>query len=46
MDLPDTALRDYLGDYGEVALADGIRETYAAFRGLLDRGLVSAASLP
>jgi nucleoside-diphosphate-sugar epimerase len=46
MDLPDTALRDYLGDYGEVALADGIRETHAAFRALLERGLVSAASFP
>ena len=46
MDLPDTALRDYLGDYGEGALADGIRETHTAGRSLLERGLVSAASLP
>ena len=42
MDLPDTALRDYLGDYGEVALDEGIRETHVAFRALLERGLVDA----
>ncbi len=46
MHLPDTALRDYLGDYGEVPLAEGIRETHAAFRSLLERGLIDAASLP
>jgi nucleoside-diphosphate-sugar epimerase len=42
MHLPDRPLRDYLGDYGEMRLAEGIRTTYAAFRALLERGLISA----
>lgn len=42
MHLPDSPLRDYLGDYGEMPLAEGIRTTYAAFRVLLERGLVAA----
>jgi nucleoside-diphosphate-sugar epimerase len=41
MHLPDTPLRDYLGDYGGVPLAQGIRETYEAFRSLLRRGMLS-----
>jgi hypothetical protein len=42
MHLPDTPLREYLGDYGEMPLAEGIRATYAAFRALLECGLLSA----
>ncbi len=42
MHLPDTPLRDYLGDYGQMPLVDGIRSTYTAFRALLERGLVTA----
>ena len=38
MHLPDHPLRDYLGDYGGMPLAEGIRETYEAFRSLLRRG--------
>lgn len=38
MHLPDQPLRDFLGDYGEMPLAEGIRETYAAFRALAQRG--------
>jgi nucleoside-diphosphate-sugar epimerase len=36
MHLPDTPLRDFLGDYGAVSLAEGIRETYDAFRALIE----------
>ena len=35
MHLPDTPLRELLGDYGTATLAEGIRETYEAFRALL-----------
>jgi nucleoside-diphosphate-sugar epimerase len=42
MHLPDTPLREFLGDYGEMPLADGIRQTFDAFRSLLKRGLVAA----
>jgi hypothetical protein len=42
MHLPDAPLREYLGDYGTASLAEGIRETYDAFRSLISRGLVSA----
>jgi len=42
MHLPDRPLRDFLGDYGEMPLAEGIRETYAAFRALLERGRIAA----
>jgi nucleoside-diphosphate-sugar epimerase len=41
-DLSDEPILDYLGDYGQVPLETGIRETYAAFQDLLARGLVSA----
>ncbi len=41
MHLPDTPLRDYLGDYGGMPLAEGIRETYVAFRSLIRRGMLS-----
>ena len=42
MHLPDEPLRAYLGDYGSATLAEGIRETYDAFRSLVARGLLSA----
>ncbi len=42
MHLPDVPLRAYLGDYGTMPLADGIRITYDAFKSLLGRGMVSA----
>jgi len=41
MHLPDKPLRDFLGDYGEMPLAEGIRETYDAFRSLIRRGMLS-----
>lgn len=41
MHLPDEPLRGYLGDYGRLSLADGIRETYEAFRSLIERGMLS-----
>jgi hypothetical protein len=44
MHLPDTPLRDFIGAYGTMPLADGIRETFGAFKSLLARGLVSAPS--
>ncbi|HKW37008.1 MAG TPA: NAD(P)-dependent oxidoreductase [Burkholderiales bacterium] len=42
MHLPDTPLREFLGDYGAATLAEGIRETYDAFRSLISRGLLAA----
>ena len=42
MHLPDQPLRAYLGDYGSIPLAEGIRQTFEAFRSLLERGMVSA----
>jgi len=41
MHLPDEPLRAQLGDYGNMPLAEGIRETYEAFRSLIRRGLLS-----
>ncbi len=41
MHLPDEPLRSYLGDYGRIPLAEGIRETYEAFRSLIGRGMLS-----
>jgi len=41
MHLPDEPLRAHLGNYGNMPLAEGIRETYEAFRSLIQRGLVS-----
>lgn len=40
-DLSDEPVRAYLGDYGQVSLEDGIRETYEAFRDLLAAGKLS-----
>jgi nucleoside-diphosphate-sugar epimerase len=45
MDLSDAPLRAYIGNYGEVPLRAGITATFGAFRDLLGRGLVSAASI-
>src|SRR6185369_5529450 len=42
MHLPEQPLRDFLGDYGQMPLADGIRQTFEAFQSLLQRGLLSA----
>jgi nucleoside-diphosphate-sugar epimerase len=36
MHLPDEPLREFLGDYGRATLAEGIRETYDAFRALIE----------
>jgi hypothetical protein len=41
MHLPDQPLRDCIGDYGGMPLAEGIRETYDAFRFLIGRGVLS-----
>ena len=41
MHLPDEPLRSYLGDYGRIPLAEGIHETYEAFRSLIGRGMLS-----
>src|SRR6266446_5618516 len=41
MHLPDEPLRAQLGNYGNMPLAEGIRETYDAFRSLIQRGLLS-----
>src|SRR3989441_3860342 len=41
MHLPDEPLRAQLGAYGNMPLAEGIRETYEAFQSLIRRGLVS-----
>jgi len=45
MHLPDTPLREFLGDYGSATLAEGVRETYDAFRSLISRGMMSADSV-
>ena len=42
MHLPDGPLRAFLGDYGSATLAEGIRETYDAFRSLIARGALGA----
>jgi nucleoside-diphosphate-sugar epimerase len=45
MDLSDAPVRAHLGDYGFIPLDDGMRETYAAFKDLLARGLVKPDSI-
>ena len=42
MHLSDEPLRADLGDYGNMPLAAGIHETFAAFRSLIQRGVLSA----
>lgn len=44
-DLSDDPLRGYLGDYGEIPLADGIEGTYAAFADLAREGRLTASDL-
>lgn len=45
MDLSDEPLRTFLGDYGRVDLEAGLRNTLAAFRGLVAKGALDPASL-
>ncbi|HKQ23659.1 MAG TPA: NAD-dependent epimerase/dehydratase family protein [Burkholderiales bacterium] len=45
MALSDQPVRTFLGDYGSVAIEEGIRHTYEAFQALLAKGLVSAENL-
>ncbi len=45
MALSDEPVRGYLGNYGAVPLEAGIKNTYEAFRGLLQRGLLSASNV-
>jgi nucleoside-diphosphate-sugar epimerase len=45
MDLSDAPVRRHLGDYGCVPLEAGMRDTYAAFKDLLGRGLIKAESI-
>jgi len=45
MALSDQPVRNYLGDYGSIAIEDGIRQTYEVFRSLLAKGLVNADAL-
>ncbi len=40
-ELSDAPLRDYLGNYGEVNLEQGIKDTFYAFKDLLFRGKIS-----
>jgi len=42
MNLSDTPLRNYLGDYGQVPLEEGIADTYKMFASLLEKGLLKA----
>jgi nucleoside-diphosphate-sugar epimerase len=42
MHLSDEPLRAFLGDYGGATLAEGIRETYDAFRSLVACGVLAA----
>ncbi len=44
-DLSDKPLREFLGDYGNIDLEFGIRETFSAFKDLLARGIISANDL-
>lgn len=44
-DLSDDPVRAYLGEYGAVPLEAGIKETFEAFKRLLDRGLLSASAI-
>ena len=45
MALSDQPVRNFLGDYGSIAIEDGIRQTHEVFRTLLAKGLVSADNL-
>lgn len=45
MALSDVPVREHLGNYGNVPLAEGIAATYAAFQSLIQRGRLSAANV-
>jgi len=45
MDRSDDPLRDFVGDYGRVPLAEGIRDAYDTFKRLLAAGKLSAEKL-
>ncbi|UCH47140.1 MAG: SDR family oxidoreductase [Betaproteobacteria bacterium] len=45
MALSDDPLREFLGDYGQMPLEEGISNTHNIFRSLLDKGLISAESI-
>ena len=45
MALSDDPLREFLGDYGQMPLDEGITQTHNVFRSLLDKGLISAKSI-
>lgn len=42
MHLPDTPLRKFLGEYGQISLREGIQQTFQDFRHLIQRGLIKA----
>ena len=44
-DPTDHLLREFIGDYGSISMADGIAETHRAFQRLLQTGKVSAELL-
>jgi len=44
-DLSDEPIINYLGDFGQVPLETGIRNTYKAFQDLLSRGLISVDTI-
>ena len=43
--LSDEPLREFLGDYGKVDLEIGVNQTLAAFKDLLERGVISIDNL-
>lgn len=45
MALSDAPVRQHLGNYGQVPLAEGIAATHAAFKTLIQRGRLSAANV-
>ncbi len=45
MALPDQPLRSFLGDYGQVGLEEGIGQTFAMFRSLLEKNLLTPADI-
>ncbi len=45
MDKADDPLANFVGDYGRIALADGVKATYESFRALLADGRLSAANI-
>jgi nucleoside-diphosphate-sugar epimerase len=45
MALSDDPLREFLGDYGQMPLDEGITHTHNIFRSLLDKDLISTESI-